>query len=262
MKDYVSLLNIGIAYPNPKKYLVSQNHIHRIHVPLSGAVLFSYGKNTIKLVPGNAYVLPAASMDSLSVIDGEDYLHLFIDFRCVPPPINKEPIVINLEEDKAFAAIIDYVITMIKNYKQKEVSGHVTSHHDRIMFRHLEYTTTIILSHLWIYHGFRGIENAKIRDAIDFIAKNYSRPLHNEDIAAAIGVEPRTLGRLFDKHFAISPYYYLTQYRIEMAVKELYRGTSVSKTAALCGFQSENTFREAFKRVMGVAPSEIGKIED
>lgn len=262
MKNYVSLLNIGITYPNPVKYLTSQNHVHRIHVPISGSVLFSRGKNTIKLVPGNAYVLPASAMDSFTLLDKEDYLHLFIDFRCAPPPISKEPKVIDLEQDKALKSILDYVITLIKNYKNKDVPGHITPHRDRTIFKQLEYAVTLILSHLWMFHDFRGIENSKIRDAIDFISQNYQRPIHNEDIAAAVGLETRTLSRLFDKHLAISPYYYLTQHRIEMAVKELHKGNSVSETATLCGFQSENTFREAFKRVMGVAPSEIGKADD
>ena len=81
----------------------------------------------------------------------------------------------------------------------------------------------------------------------------------NKTIADELHIDARYLIRLFTKHIGIPPYQYLTQCRVEHGLEYLRNGKNVSETAYLCGYQSENAFRIAFKRIMGYPPKTILK---
>ena len=262
MAEYVSLLNTGIAYPVPHKYMEATGRVRRIHVPLSGSITFHDGKTETQLVPGNIYILPSAERTALKIIEGRPYLHLFMDFRASPPPKRKTVLCIDLKEDKALNSIVESAIELITKYKNKPIPGHISTNRDLAMFEHIEHILKVILSHAAIFYDLQPARNEKLHEALMFISENYHLPLRNEDIAAAVGIDTRTLGRLFDKYLGTSPHQHLTQYRVEESLKELRDGKSVSEVAEICGFQSDNTFREAFKRVVGCAPSSICKLSD
>ena len=265
MIDFVSLKNAGICYPSPNVYATSAVQVYRIHVPLSGSATFFNGKNEIKLTVGNAYFLPPCSLSSFKINEDQPYLHLFLDFTSPHFPNTKDVLAVDLASDMAlnmtFKMLIEE-ITEYKAHKNHEVPGHVTPRRDRVLFEHIELILMVILSHVSMYHGLHPLKNEKLYGAITFIEANYHLPIKNEDIANAVDMDTRSLGRLFYKHLKTSPHQYLLQYRVEMAGRELRNGKTVSETAISCGFQSENTFREAFKRLLGCPPSELSKISD
>ena len=101
------------------------------------------------------------------------------------------------------------------------------------------------------------MENEKIEQVIHYMETHYAEPIQNEDIAKVLHIDSKYLIRLFGRYMDMSPYRYLTQIRIEHALTELRSGKSVADTAYACGFQSENAFRIAFKRMMGCSPANI-----
>ena len=103
------------------------------------------------------------------------------------------------------------------------------------------------------------VENPKLETAIRFIEEHYAERICNDDIAKILHIDTRYLIRLFGKHLDTSPYLYLTQCRIDHALNFLREGKSVSETAFLCGYQSENAFRIAFKKMMGASPTQVIK---
>ena len=117
----------------------------------------------------------------------------------------------------------------------------------------------MIILHLRQKYKVRELENPKLESAIRYIDEHYSENIRNEDIAAALYIDKRSLIRLFNKYMGMSPCQYLTQCRIDHAVGMLRQGKSVTETSSLCGYQSENAFRLAFKRVMGGTPKSILK---
>lgn len=265
MIDFVSLKNAGICYPSIKTYASSPLQVNRIHVPLSGSATFFNGKTETKLTVGNAYFLPAGTLSSFTLDEDQPYLHLFLDFSAPSFSSNKDVLSIDLATDKVLQGTFQALIELITNYKahkNHEVPGHVTPRRDRVLFEHIELILMVILSHVSMYHGLQPLKNEKLYGAITFIEANYHLPIKNEDIANAVDMDTRSLGRLFYKHLKTSPHQYLLQYRVEMAGRELRNGKTVSETAISCGFQSENTFREAFKRLFGCPPSELSKISD
>ena len=263
--EHAKLKNVGICHPCAEIYETSTSIAQRIHVPLSGEISFYNGKVETKLVPGKAYFLPASTLSAFKMTESEPYLHLFLDFVSPYAPSNNDVLEVNLENDKAMENTIQSLIQLITEYKahkNHEVPGHIAPRRDRVLFEHIELILMVILSHATLYHGFQPLSNHKLYRAITFIESNYHLPIKNEDIAEAAETDTRSLGRLFYKHLQTSPHQYLLQYRIEMAGRELRNGKTVSETAIACGFQSENTFREAFKRLMGCPPSELTRLSD
>ena len=77
-----------------------------------------------------------------------------------------------------------------------------------------------------------------------------------DSLAHHAGVSTRTLTRRFQEQLRTSPHKFLTSLRIEQA-KILLESTAtpIDLVAEQCGFNSTITFRTAFSRLVGVAPS-------
>lgn len=96
-----------------------------------------------------------------------------------------------------------------------------------------------------------------VQSAMDYMAENYSNPISIEEIADYVGVSRSQLFRCFQQVTGISPKEYLTQYRIKKAC-QLLEQTSFSMTAIAnsLGFENSLYFSKAFRKGLGVSPSE------
>jgi len=83
---------------------------------------------------------------------------------------------------------------------------------------------------------------AVLRNAIDFIKKEYSENISITDIASFVNCSPSYLSRIFKKHVGKSPYTYLTEYRLFVAEKLLRNGASVTDAAMTTGFCDSSVF--------------------
>lgn len=81
------------------------------------------------------------------------------------------------------------------------------------------------------------------------------RPMPVAEVAAAVGVSPRQLERLFQRHLATSPAEFALSRRLVHA-RELLRQTPMSVTAVglACGFQTAAHFSTAYRRRFGRSP--------
>ena len=116
-----------------------------------------------------------------------------------------------------------------------------------------------LLVHLQRGYGLQVVDNPKIVAALRYIDEHFAENICNEDIAAALYIDKRSLIRLFGKYMNMTPLQYLTQYRVERAIENLRNGMSVMEAAYLCGYQSDVSLRLAFKRVFGCTPKEVLK---
>lgn len=98
-----------------------------------------------------------------------------------------------------------------------------------------------------------------IENAMEYIlGRDLTDQLDNESIAAAIGVSPNYLTRVFQVHLGISLHKYIINIRVEHAQHLLLSGkVNITEAANLSGFSSIHVFSKSFKNILGISPSQF-----
>jgi signal transduction histidine kinase/DNA-binding LacI/PurR family transcriptional regulator/AraC-like DNA-binding protein/DNA-binding response OmpR family regulator len=96
-----------------------------------------------------------------------------------------------------------------------------------------------------------------VKQAVVYFHQNYARPFLRWEIADAIGVSEDYLSRVFRQELGLSPWEYLSRYRILQA-KEGLRHTNddIGTLARQVGFKDPAYFSRVFRKVTGLSPSE------
>ena len=98
--------------------------------------------------------------------------------------------------------------------------------------------------------------SALVKRAVAYFQQHYAEPLTRKDVAQAIGVSQNYLSQIFRKELGISPWDYLTRYRIKQAERLLRCSTeSISKIAKNVGFEDPAYFGRVFRMETGVSPT-------
>jgi AraC-like DNA-binding protein len=108
----------------------------------------------------------------------------------------------------------------------------------------------------------------KSRNTSDIVARakvymdrHYMEKLSAEQIADASRVSPSHLFRLFRKDTGLTPYGYLTNIRMEHAMKLLLNTSyTIEEIADQCAFCSSANFIRAFRQTTGVTPRKYRKL--
>ena len=256
IKCKVKLSVAGILRANPQTWRLPIYRTNRIHVPLDGMAKYCDVNGEKILKTGNLYLLINGSSQGLSMVPNAPYNHLYLDFQCMPPLLSRELLEIDLKQDEYVRTLLDVIRILIEKGKAIGENAFFVSRDNRV-FDEIEQALTLLLAYLQYTHSLELVENDKIEAAVRFIHKNYQEQIQNQDIANALHIDNRYLIKLFTRYMEMSPYQYLTQYRIEQATNMLRCGKNVTDTAFACGYQNETTFRLAFKRVTGCTPSSV-----
>ena len=92
------------------------------------------------------------------------------------------------------------------------------------------------------------------------IMTRYACALSVKSMAEQFHVDPCYLSHAFKKSLGLSPYQYLTEFRISAAGRLLKTGTaSVRAIAEAVGFPNVNNFEVQFKKFKGMTPCEYRK---
>ena len=259
MRNKVVLLNIGVDDPLAIRWTDSRRCKNRIHVPLKGKAIYHGSMGSTLLEEGHIYVLKNSFSKELELIPDYCYRHLYLDFQTTPPFLGRDILDIPFHVDPALTYLLRAIQSMIEDYQKQTGRGYISPRTDIALFSQVEKLLDVILVHLQANYKISFVENEKIEHALQYIEEHYAEKIKNDDIAEALHVDTRYLSRLFSKYVDMSPYQYLTQFRIDRAISELKSGRSVAETAYLCGFQTENAFRIAFKKLMGCSPTALFK---
>ncbi|MEU4770870.1 GlxA family transcriptional regulator [Micromonospora sp. NPDC023644] len=102
----------------------------------------------------------------------------------------------------------------------------------------------------------RSSRHPALRAALDAVAEQPHADHSLEAMAARAAVSPRHLSRLFIEVLRTTPGQYVQRIRVEAAQQLLEAGDDpVEVVAKQCGFRSPETMRQAFHRVLGMAPT-------
>ncbi len=94
-----------------------------------------------------------------------------------------------------------------------------------------------------------------IHEAGHILIGNIHNPPRIQDLARQVGINEKKLKQGFHKVFNTTPYGYLFEYKMNLAVQML-RNTSktITEIGYLCGYNSPSHFCSAFKGHFGVSP--------
>lgn len=93
----------------------------------------------------------------------------------------------------------------------------------------------------------------------------HSAPAHNwklEELAKEAGMSRTSFAIRFREMIGVPPLTYLTEWRIQLAKRELRAGASNTEAALAVGYSSESAFSNAFKRSTNIAPGMYRRIAE
>ncbi len=261
MRTNVKTLLIGAGLANVTRDRWKRNirSCNRIHMPIDGKAIYDDGKEKCVLRPDNMYLLINSSSANLELLPETRYYHMYLDFRTVPPILSQGVLTVDLSQDDFLMYTLKAVQQLIRentNHTRREA---IIEGRDETLHAQVNSILKSILIHLQRVWGLEMVENATIENAMKFISEHYTEPIQNEEIADSVRVNTKYLTRLFSKNIGKTPYQCLTQYRIERGIEELRAGKTVIEAAFLSGYQNENAFRIAFKKMMGESPKSFLK---
>ncbi len=102
------------------------------------------------------------------------------------------------------------------------------------------------------------IPPAWLREARDFIHANFAERVGLSEVAAAVGVNPTYLARMFRKFYRCSIGEYARRLQLEFAARELTESNrSLAEISAAAGFYDQSHFSNAFKLYTRMTPAEF-----
>jgi len=89
------------------------------------------------------------------------------------------------------------------------------------------------------------------------IAAHLSMPLTVDALAEQVGLSPHHFARAFKATFGVSPHAYVTERRLDAAMRQLRAASedSIAEVASGVGFSSQSHFTEVFRRRIGTTPA-------
>ncbi len=98
--------------------------------------------------------------------------------------------------------------------------------------------------------------------AEEFLRASFNRSVQMVDVAAAVGVHPVHLARVFRQFYGVTPGDYVRHLRLDWAAAQLAAPPSASSLQTLAGlarqagFSDQSHFTRAFKRYIGLTPAQ------
>jgi hypothetical protein len=114
MKAKAVLSSAGIAKATVERWQRASYRYNRMHFPISGDAIYHDINGDKLLTQGNVYLLVNSSALNFELIENEEYYHMYIDFRTVPPLLNRDVLEIKLDNDHYLTYLIKAIQNLVK----------------------------------------------------------------------------------------------------------------------------------------------------
>ena len=123
MKAKALLSSAGIASATQERWQRANYRYNRMHFPIIGEALYHDVNGDKLLTVGQVYLLINSKASNLELLDGREYYHMYVDFRTVPPLLNREIMEIELANDH----YLMYLIKAMQTIVQENINQQYTS---------------------------------------------------------------------------------------------------------------------------------------
>ncbi len=100
-----------------------------------------------------------------------------------------------------------------------------------------------------------------LRRAIGIMEAEHGAPLTLETLGQGVGLTAFQLIGLFKRTTGMTPHGYLTQIRLQSAIRRLRAGDPIAEAAVAAGFYDQAALTTHFKRAYGITPRQFARAE-
>lgn len=216
-----------------------------------------YGGDDITLKAGDISLINSNVMHRLYT-DGEFCYHYFIvgERFCIENGLDISEFI--LEPKVSDETMCSLYLAVVDRYREKEADENVMS----VMA--LRSAALALIS--YAFSNYSKPQDSKreagasseeyIKRVVSYLNEHYTEALSLDSIASFCGVSKYHLSREFKNRTGQTVFSYMSMLRCKKAAMLLSEGKSVTETAYACGYESLSYFSRAYRKRMGVAPSE------
>lgn len=103
------------------------------------------------------------------------------------------------------------------------------------------------------------VHRQRLQFMLSFIYEHFSEDIMLADIAGTAHISVGECCRIFREHLQITPYQFLTEYRIRKSLELLFGELSISEIARCCGYNQVSNYIAKFKSIMDCTPAQYRK---
>lgn len=129
-------------------------------------------------------------------------------------------------------------------------------------FQNLEFSVSQLLSKI-----IKPLKNMKyynnsslIKKSMNFIEKNYMKPISLNTLADELNVSPFYISKLFSKELGRNFTDVINNIRINQAKRLIRNDCPFKEVASLVGFGSQSYFTKTFRKIVGMSPTDYRKL--
>ena len=130
MKAKALLSSVGIAKASQERWQKANYRYNRMHFPISGAAIYHDVNGDKMLEVGKIYLLVNSSAVNLELIEGEEYYHMYVDFRTVPPLLNRDALEIDVANDYYLTYVIKALQSLAQENKKENNRSNIKQEQD------------------------------------------------------------------------------------------------------------------------------------
>ena len=103
------------------------------------------------------------------------------------------------------------------------------------------------------------VRRQRLQFMLSFIYEHFSEDIALADIAGTANISIGECCRIFREHLQVTPYQFLTEYRVRKSVELLSGELSISEIAGHCGYNQVSNYIAKFKSIMDCTPAQYRK---
>jgi len=222
------------------------NRMYQIH---SGKVNFVLNGKKYPLKTECIYVFPQNLKFELDYPDDFCIDHAFFDFVTVPVFSSDSFLEIILNEHPLIACAAEICFKLAQKYPMQTEAD-----------EYYNLIKSYFGNLLWLIDRevpLKTICDLRINNALAYIHQNYAEEITLNDLASVAFLEKNYFIKLFQKQMGKSPYQYLKNVRLSIAMNLIAQGTTVTDAAYRIGYANVSAFSNAVKKVYGKYPVEV-----
>ena len=197
---------------------------------------------------GYMYLIPSTVYVEYFHDEAEDFDHLFFNFISSPPLMTN--VILEFVPDEKMMKLIEFSSLSLKNERYKYKAG------DIVLAEHIVNLMISLISEMF---GEEIPRDRRIIQTTEYIHNNYAEAVTVDKLAKDLYLETNYFIKLFKKTMGVSPYQYIKNYRLNIALNHIRNGMSIKDAATACGFESSSAFSAATKKCFGVSPKHFSE---